>query len=293
MNDSFDRVPSSEPTSGPLLSSPLRRWVFAAYAALLAVAGVWLLATRSPAAEASAPPGVRIGVLGGPESVVLELVKTKHPELGLELVPYDDPARINEDVARGTLDAASFQDGVSLESDIARRGLPLAQVAVTVTLPLGLYSKSLRRLDELKPGSRVALSTDPVAQARALLVLYHYGLIGIARDPAPDLRISDVTKNPRELSLQAVPPQRLTSELASSALVALEYADATSEKLEPARHALGLEDAFTPFAQVLTVRVSDRAAPPPWLPALLSAYREREVKELILRRFDDSVRRPW
>jgi YaeC family lipoprotein len=300
MTDSLDRdpPPSPEPSGqdhvlDSLFSPAAQKIVLVVYALLLLLAGGWILFSSEPQAEPLTRAELRIGVLGGPEAEVLELVKARHPELGLELVRYERAELINPALVSGELHAASFQDAVSFEAERARAELPLTSAALTVTLPLGFYSKRVRQLEELQPGSKIVLSAEPSAQARALLVLYHYGLVGFTRDPAPDFRIAEIAKNPRDLAFEAAPRSSLLAALNDAALVALEYGDATQAKLSPARHALALEDAHSPFASVLTVRTSDRDGHAPWLDGLLSAYQEREVKDFILKHFEDSVRRPW
>jgi D-methionine transport system substrate-binding protein len=300
MTESLDRDPLSphEPNEhehvlDSLFSPEVQKLVLVVYALLLLAAGGWILFSSEPQAEPLTRAELRVGVVDGPEAEVLELVKKRHPELGLELVRYERPELINPALASGELHAASFQDAVSFEAERARKGLPLSGAALTVTLPLGFYSKVIRHLEDLDRRSKVVLSNEPNAQARALLVLYHYGLVGFARDPAPDFRIEEISKNPRELVFEVAPRSGLALALDDAALVALEYSDATLAKLSPARHALALEDSHSPFASVLVVRTRDREERAPWLDGLLSAYREREVKEFILQNFADSVRRPW
>ena len=133
----------------------------------------------------------------------------------------------------------------------------------------------------------------PSAQGRALLVLYHYGLVGFDEALGPAVRLGDVQNSPRQVEVVAASEAALAAELARGSLVALEYASAQRLGLAPARDALAMEDGFSPFAQVLTVRRADLAAQPAWLTRLSSAYRSAAVKDFILRHFQDSVRRAW
>ncbi|WP_261315088.1 MetQ/NlpA family ABC transporter substrate-binding protein, partial [Burkholderia dolosa] len=59
----------------------------------------------------------------------------------------------------------------------------------------------------------------------------------------------------------------------------------------PARDSIGIEDARSPYANVLTVRDADRAKP--WVAQLIAAYHSDDVAHFILTRYRDSVRRPW
>ncbi|WP_261314090.1 MetQ/NlpA family ABC transporter substrate-binding protein, partial [Burkholderia dolosa] len=57
------------------------------------------------------------------------------------------------------------------------------------------------------------------------------------------------------------------------------------------RDSIGIEDARSPYANVLTVRDADRAKP--WVAQLIAAYHSDDVAHFILTRYRDSVRRPW
>ncbi|HIH2647553.1 TPA: MetQ/NlpA family ABC transporter substrate-binding protein, partial [Burkholderia cenocepacia] len=57
------------------------------------------------------------------------------------------------------------------------------------------------------------------------------------------------------------------------------------------RDSISLEDARSPYANVLTVRDADRAKP--WVAQLVAAYHSDDVARFILTRYQDSVRRPW
>jgi D-methionine transport system substrate-binding protein len=146
-------------------------------------------------------------------------------------------------------------------------------------------------LSQLGPGSRIVIPAS--APGRALLVLHHYGLVGFDEQLGPAVTPADVKYNPRGLRLITATTDELEVELDHGSLVALQYHDAERRGFEPARHASAMEDAFSPFAQVLTVHSDAQRKQPPWLAQLLKLYRSTPVQDFILRRFEDSVRRAW
>jgi ABC-type metal ion transport system substrate-binding protein len=79
--------------------------------------------------------------------------------------------------------------------------------------------------------------------------------------------------------------------LNSVAFAVMDSDDAARAGLFPARDGLGLEDARSPYASVLTVRDSDRGQP--WVAQLVASYHSSDVAHFILTRYQDSVRRPW
>jgi D-methionine transport system substrate-binding protein len=236
---------------------------------------------------------VRIGVTTGPQAEVLGLVQklAGHYGIQLELVPFAAPDQINAALNRGSIDAASFEDGVALATSLAAHNYALISAAQTVTLPLGLYSRRLKYLGEIARGATIIVPTDPHDQGRALLLLYNYGLIDLRDGAGTRAKLRDITGNPREFHFKALAGEKLFAALAQNDLVAIDYETAARHDLAPARDSLGMDDARSPYAGVLTVRSADQKAA--WLAELLRVYRSDEVKHFILTQYQDSVRRPW
>jgi YaeC family lipoprotein len=237
---------------------------------------------------------VRIGVAGGPQAEILTLVQTlanADPRIRIELVPFPRPAQINPALNHGQIDVASFEDGVAQAESIAQLGYELTTAAQTVTLPLGLYSHRTHQLSKLARRALVVVPQDRHDQARALLLLYNYGLIGLRDQARTQARLRDITTNRRELRFKAVPRDQLARSLTTADLVAIDFDTAARLGLTPARDGLGMDDARSPYAGVLTVRTADKNAP--WLTELLRVYRSDTVKKFILTQYQDSVRRPW
>lgn len=232
---------------------------------------------------------LRAGVLGGPEEEVLRFVAESSPELGLSVVRRASATELRRAVVAGELSFGSFETAQELAN--APEFKELASAAPTLTLPFGFYSRKLRSLSELRERARVAMPESVLAQGRALLVLYHYGLVGLDEALGPNAKLADVKQNPRGLELVPTAAAELGQRLDSDELVALPFSAAVQLGLQPARNALAMEDGFSPCAQVFTARRGDERSP--WFSRVLAAYRTSAVKSFILRRFEDSVRRAW
>jgi ABC-type metal ion transport system substrate-binding protein len=232
---------------------------------------------------------LRAGVLGGPEEDVLQFVAQSSPELGLSVVRRASATELRRALMAGELSFGSFETAQELAS--APERATLVGAAPSLTLPFGFYSRKLRSLAELSERARVAIPADLLGQGRALLVLYHYGLVGFDEALGPDAKLTDVKQNPRGLQLVPTPEAELGRHLDADELVALPFGAAAALKLQPARNALAMEDGFSPCAQILTLRRGDEKAP--WFSRVLAAYRTSAVKSFILSRFEDSVRRAW
>ncbi|WP_175747917.1 MetQ/NlpA family lipoprotein [Burkholderia ambifaria] len=236
---------------------------------------------------------VRVGVTRGVHAEILDAVKRVAATRGLDVdvVEFDDASRIDAALADGKIDAASFEDAQCLAATRTAKGYALSAVAPTVTLPMALYSRKLRSLNELQPGATVAIPADPRGMARALVLLQNDTLVTLRANAGLHATLRDVTGNRLALKFVALRRDRLHAALDSAAFVAIDSDDATRMGLQPARDSINLEDARSPYANVLTVRDADRTKP--WVAQLVAAYHSDDVAHFILTRYHDSVRRPW
>ena len=234
---------------------------------------------------------VRVGVTDGPQAEIIEQVRSLAAKQGIELVVthYVKSGKINQDLVAGKLDVASFQDGVALKSDIKARHYPLIAVGTTVTLPMGLYSKKVKNLRQLKPKATVTIPSADVV--RALRLMHTYDMIRLPDTFTTKGTVRDIAANPVGLRIIEVPPEKMIKSLDTADVAILNYQEATKAGLYPARDGLGVEDSGTPYTGVLTIRTSDRDKP--WVVKLISVYRSEEIKRFILTQYQNSVRRSW
>ena len=260
---------------------------------LLASLALMALMALARAVDARAERIVRIGVARDADAELLAAAQATGLQHGVRIEPvrFADGAQAGAALAAGRLDASIAQHAPALARGPGSGGSALMAVAHTVTYPTGLYSRTVARLAEVPAGSTVALPAEPEGQGRALLLMHHYGLIRLDTAAGLQPRLADIRANPRRLKLRRLRQARLAPALAGTTLVALPFDAAAAAGLAPARDAIGMEDARVQFANVLAVRAQDREAP--WVAATVRSLHSDAVKQVILTRFNDSVRRPW
>ncbi|MGU7838162.1 MetQ/NlpA family lipoprotein [Burkholderia sp. AW33-5] len=269
----------------------MKRVMYRVAVSLIVACGVahsgWIVAAETVTST------IRVGVTRGVQADILDEVKRVAATrgLGVDVVEFDDASRIDAALARGTIDAASFEDAQRLASTRTAKGYALTAVAPTVTLPMALYSRKLRSLNDLQPGATVAIPADPRGMTRALVLLQNDTLVTLREKAGLHATLRDVTGNRLALKFVALRRDRLHAALDSAAFVAMDSEDAARAGLQPARDSINLEDARSPYANVLTVRDADRAKL--WVAQLVAAYHSDDVAHFILTRYQDSVRRPW
>ncbi len=124
-----------------------------------------------------------------------------------------------------------------------------------------------------------------------MILLQNFTLLTFKDSAGLHATLADITSNRLNLKIRQVPRARLFDSLNSVAFAVIDSDDAARAGLYPARDSLGLEDARSPYANVLTVRDGDRTEP--WVAQLIGAYHSPEVAHFILTHYQDSVRRPW
>ena len=247
----------------------------------------------SPLSAAASRNTIRVGVTDGPQAEIMAQVKplAAAQELDIEIIHYAKSGLINRELSSGKLAAASFQDAVALEADIKAHRYALTRAALTVTLPVGIYSRKIKQLRALKPGATIAIPRNGADRVRALRLLHIFNVIELPGTFSLNGTVRDIVKNPFKLRFVEVPTDQLVRALDTVSLATINYPEATKAGLYPARDALGFEDSSTPYSSVLTIRSADKQQT--WVARLVSSYHSSEIKRFILERYQDSVRRPW
>jgi D-methionine transport system substrate-binding protein len=260
---------------------------------LFVTAALIVTALMAGHVQAAAPHIIKVGVRAGAHAEIMEEVRRVAASRGLTLdvVVFDQPERIDAALAAKQIDAASFEDEPRFDAQRKQHGFALTNVATTVTFPIALYSRKLTHLSELQRGATIAIPNDPEGTARALILLQNFTLLTFRDTAGLHATLADITSNRLNLQIRQVPRARLFETLNSVAFAVIDSDDAARAGLFPARDSLGLEDARSPYANVLTVRDADRAQP--WVAQLVAAYHSIDVAHFILTRYQDSVRRPW
>jgi YaeC family lipoprotein len=255
--------------------------------------GLSLLALCIAKSGQAAAPVIKVGASAGQQAQIMDEVRRVAVSRGLTLnvIVFDDPSRIDAALAAGQIDAASFEDEVSLETSRKQHDYALTSVATTVTFPVALYSRKLTNLSQLQPGATIAIPADREGTARALILLQNFTLLTFRDSAGLHATLADITGNRLRLKIRQVPRERLFEKLDSVAFAVIDSNTAAHAGLFPARDSIGLEDARSPYANVLTVRESDRTQP--WVAQLIASYHSDDVAHFILTRYQDSVRRPW
>ncbi|MEQ1406571.1 MetQ/NlpA family ABC transporter substrate-binding protein [Neorhizobium sp. Rsf11] len=248
------------------------------------------------AAFAAAPAlaeTIKIGVTPGPHAQIMEKVKEVAAGKGLDIdiLEFSDYVVPNQALADGELNANSFQHQPYLDNQVADRKFDLVSVAQTVNFPMGVYSKKVKSLDELKDGATVAIPNDPTNGGRALLILADQGLIKV--DAAKGLKIgpADVTENPKNIELAELDAAQLPRSLDDVDASVINTNYALEAGLNPKTDPIAREGEKAPYINVIAVSAKDKDAA--WVKTLIEAYHSDSVKDFVNTQFKGAVVAAW
>jgi D-methionine transport system substrate-binding protein len=257
--------------------------------AFLSSVALAVLATGVTSVALAQDKPLKIGVTAGPHAQILEQVKRVADKDGLKLqvVEFSDYIQPNAALVAGDLDANSYQHKPFLDLQVKDRGYKLASVGYTVNFPIGLYSKKVKSLNELKTGARFGIPNDPTNGGRVLLVLQEKGLIKLKPEAGLKATPLDVIENPKKLRFVELEAAQLARSLDDLDAAAINTNFALPAGLNPGKDAIAQESANSPYVNVIVVREQDKDKP--WVAKLVKAYHSDEVRNYIKTEFKGSV----
>lgn len=243
-----------------------------------------LLLSFATQATADDDKTIVVGVTPFPHKDIMLIAKPLLEKDGysLEIKEFADYIQPNVALAEKHLTANFFQHIPYLENMNAERKLGLAWVAKVHIEPLGLYSKKIKSLDELKKGDMVAVPSDPTNGARALRLLEKHGLLTLK--PGALVTARDVLENPRGLKLMELEAAQLPRTLVDVTASVINTNFASEAGLIPSRDAIIIEGEDSPYVNVVVVREAEKDSPA--VKALVKAVNSPEVREYIVKELE-------
>lgn len=247
--------------------------------------------TAAPGAAAK-PVTLRVGVTAGPHEQIMREVAAalKKENINLDIKVFTDYKIPNQALHNKELDLNSFQHQPYLDKENKERGFNLVSVAKTVTFPMGVYSKKVKKLEELKEGAKVAIPNDPTNGGRALLLFQSAGLIKLKPEAGILAAPRDIVENPKKLKFEELDAALLPRVLPDVDAAAINTNYALESGLNPVKDSIYIEQN-SPYVNVIAVRPEDKDRPE--IQKLIKAYLSPEIKKFINEKFQGAVIASW
>jgi D-methionine transport system substrate-binding protein len=232
---------------------------------------------------------LRVGASPVPHAEILEFIKPTLARQGVTLVvrEFSDYVQPNLALADGSIDVNFFQHLPYLTAFQKDRPLGLVAGAKVHVEPIGVYSRRVKSLRDLKSGATIAIPNDPSNSGRALKLLEQAGLIRLKAGVGVNATPLDITTNVKRLRFRELEAAQLPRALGDVDAAVINTNYALDAGLNPLKDALLLEDRRSPYANLLAVKPATLKSAD-YL-KLVKALQGPEVRAFILKKYGGAV----
>jgi len=135
-------------------------------------------------------------------NLIKQIAKKKG--INVQIVKFDDYVQPNLALDNGEIDINAFQTVVYFDDFVKQRNLKLSAIGTTNIWPMGIYSKKVKKVSEIKDGSQIVIPKDPTNLGRALLLLQKAGLIKLSSKFTGTEGMESIKENPKHLKITPV-----------------------------------------------------------------------------------------
>ena len=239
---------------------------------------------------------VKIGVVGeNNEQWEYIAEKLKEEGIDIELVKFADYSLPNQALADGEIELNAFQHYAFLENQSKESGFDLTAIGETIIAPLGLYSKKVTDVAQIKENDKIAIPSDATNGGRALKLLEAAGLLTV--NPAAGYlpTVADITSNPLNLEIYEVEAANTPSLLPDVAAAIINGGHAVDNGLFPETDAIYLETVAegsdNPYINIIVARTEDKDNE--IYQRIVEVYQTEEVVKVIKEAFKGAYLPAW
>ena len=232
---------------------------------------------------------ISVGVTAVPHGEVMEFVKPIVAKQGVDLkiVEFNDYVQPNLATDDGELDANYFQHRPYLEEFTKDHGINLVEVAAVHIEPMGVYSKQIKKINELKDGAVIAIPNDPTNGGRALLLLNKAGVITLEDPTDITATVMDIKDNPKNIEIRELEAAQLPRALEDVDAAVINTNFAMQADLIPQRDAIVIEGADSPYVNILVA--NPESAKKEDMKILIKAVQSEETRAFIEKQYKGAV----
>lgn len=240
------------------------------------------------------PNAVRVGVLKDAEQKWLNTVKDvakNDYDLHIQFVGYATLEDLSKALAAKEIDTTTFQSHVFVEYIKRKNNYHFTELGRTYLFPIGIYSKKLNNLIELKDNAVIAIPQETTNEARALFLLDKVGLIRLKSNQNVEATAADIIDNPHHFQILELPAREVVNILPKVDIGVINMVYAVAGGLVPSKDDIALENQMPDYANVIVVREGEERDPR--LTTLLDVIRSAKVQQVIAKTFYGQVTPAW
>lgn len=208
--------------------------------------------------------------------------------INIQIVKIDDYVQPNLALDSGDIDLNAFQTVVYFDDFKQQRHLNLSAVGTTNIWPMGIYSKKIKNISELKNGDQIIVPKDPTNLGRALLLLQKANLITTKKGFTGNGGLENIVSNPKNLKITPVDAGQTARGLDDAAASIINSDMAINAGLNPTKDSIFREDAgnkaYINIIAAKTSRKNDKT-----FKTIVDIYHSNEVKQFIEKHFNGAA----
>ncbi len=247
-------------------------------------------ASSGASSAASGAKTLKVGATAVPHAEILEAAKPLLEKEGitLEIVEFNDYVQPNLALNDKELDANFFQHEPYLKNFMdEHKEVKLKNAAGIHIEPMGVYSRKIKKLDELKDGATIAIPNDPTNGGRSLLLLEKAGIIKLKEGVGEKATVGDIAENKKNIKFQEVEAAQVPRTLDDVDAAVINSNFAMQVNLDPTKDAMFIEDSTSPYVNIIAVRDGDENRPE--IQALIKVLHSDEIKQFITEKYKGAV----
>ena len=256
-------------------------------------------ASPAPHANTLKPVTITIGASPVPHAEILKQVVPilKKQGITLKISEFSDYVQPNLLVQQTQLDANFFQHRPYLTQFNKEHGTNLVELTGVEIEPMGIYASSdaqlqdfvaSKNISKLPRNLTVGVPNDTTNEGRALLLLQNNDFIKIKHGVKYPTK-QDIIANPYNIDFKeldaAMLPRALLAKQLDVAVINSNYA--IEAKMNPLKDAVFIENAHSPYVNVIAVRPDELQLPQ--MKALAKAIHTAAITQFILTQYKGAV----
>lgn len=262
---------------------------------LLAVAATAFLLVGCGKSSSSSSNGttITVGASAVPHAEILKHVQPqlKKEGVNLKIKVFQDYVLPNKALASKELDANYFQHMPFLNNWNKENHGSIVSAGAVHLEPIGIYSKKVKDIKNLKDGATVLVSTNVADYGRVLTFFKDAGLITLKKGTKiTTANFSDIKTNKKHLKFKhsyeaKLMPQFYKNGEGDAVVINANYA--VQAGLNPSKDAIDLEKSDSPYANIIAVRKGDQNKPA--IKKLMKALTSKSTQKWIENKYKGAI----
>ncbi|MGL5001202.1 MAG: MetQ/NlpA family ABC transporter substrate-binding protein [Cetobacterium sp.] len=256
-------------------------------AILLFLVSVIIFVGCGKSEDSSSLDGKKIVKLGisGDENIIWENVRDILAKENIELkfINFSDYIRPNLALQEKEIDINAFQTEIYFDKFKSEHKLSIVNLGYTVLAPMGVYSKKITELSQLKDKATIAIPNDISNGGRALLLLQEAGIIELNKTAGVFPRIKDIIKNPKDIKIVELVATQIPRSIQDVDAAAINNGVAVQAGYSPLADSIFIEDfkneRLKPYFNIIASREDNQNNPE--IKRVLEVYQTPENRKVI------------